>query len=268
MKIKKFHGLGNEFLLTSVSSLPKDPCSVAKLLCDYTKGPGADGLIFSLPSEEEGIHAQMALFNSDGSRAEISGNGLRCLAHHIYIGQESHRIIQIHTDAGKRKAEIKHINGNQTIIRTDMGIPGLDQDLTDDDLREKVSPAARKAGYVNVGNPHIVILFESLGSTDIAELGESVENACSETGINVHAIEIINRSSISMLTWERGVGVTKACGSGAVASAYKAQSWGLVDQRIKVKMTGGEALIEIESDDVYLTGESEFLENYEVDLGV
>ena len=266
MKIKKFHGLGNEFLLTSVRSLPTDPSRIAEFLCDYENGPGADGLIFSLPSEEENIHARMALFNSDGSPAEISGNGLRCLAHHIYIGQENNAIIQIHTDAGSRKAEIKHVDENRMVIRTDMGIPSLGQDLTDNELNEKVSPSARKAGYVNVGNPHIVILFESLGSVDIAELGASVEKACSETGINVHVVEIINRSSISMLTWERGVGVTKACGSGAVASACKAQSWGLVDDKIKVRMPGGEALIEIESDDVYLTGESEFLENYEVDL--
>ena len=266
MKIKKYHGLGNEFLLTSVRSLPKDPSRIARLLCDYTKGPGADGLIFSLPAEDESIHAQMVLFNSDGSPAEISGNGLRCLAHHIYIAQEKNKIIQIRTDAGNRKAEIKHVNENQAIIRTDMGIPVLGQDLTNNELSEKVSPEATKAGYVNVGNPHIVILFESLGSTDIAELGASVEKACSETGINVHLIEIINRSSISMLTWERGVGVTKACGSGAVASACKAQSWGLVDEKIKIRMPGGEALIEIESDDVYLTGESEFLENYEVDI--
>ena len=267
MKIKKFHGLGNEFLLTSVRSLPKNPSSIAKFLCDYTKGPGADGLIFSLPAEDENIHAQMALFNSDGSPAEISGNGLRCLAHHIYMTQKENKIIQIRTDAGNRKAEVKHVNENQTIIRTDMGIPVLGQNLTNNELNEKVSPAATKAGYVNVGNPHIVILFESLGSTDVAELGSSVEKACSETGINVQLIEIINRSSISMLTWERGVGVTKACGSGAIASACKAQSWGLVEDKVKVRMPGGEALVEIESDAVYLTGESEFLENYEVDLG-
>ena len=103
MKIKKYHGLGNEFLLTSVRSLPKDPSSIARLLCDYAKGPGADGLIFSLPAEDESIHAQMVLFNSDGSPAEISGNGLRCLAHHIYIAQEKNKIIQIRTDAGNRK---------------------------------------------------------------------------------------------------------------------------------------------------------------------
>ena len=267
MKIKKYHGLGNEFLLTSGPSLPKDPSRIARFLCDYTKGPGADGLIFSLPAEDESIHAQMALFNSDGSPAEISGNGLRCLAHHIYIGQEKNKIIQIRTDAGIRKAEIKHVNENQAIIRTDMGIPVLGQDLTNNELNKRVSPEATKAGYVNVGNPHIVILFESSGSTDIAELGASVEKACSKTGINVHLIEIINRSLISMLTWERGVGVTKACGSGAIASACKAKSWGLVEDKVKVRMPGGEALVEIESDAVYLTGESEFLENYEVDLG-
>ena len=146
MKIKKYHGLGNEFLLTSARSLPKDPSRIARVLCDYTKGPGADGLIFNLPSEDESIHGQMALFNSDGSPAEISGNGLRCLAHHIYIAKEKNKIIQISTDAGNRKAEIKQVNENQTIIRTDMGIPVLGQDLAKNELSEKVSPEATKAG--------------------------------------------------------------------------------------------------------------------------
>ena len=88
MKLKKFHGLGNEFLLTTIRSLPKDSSRIAKFLCDYTNGPGADGLIFSLPAQEKDIHTRMALFNSDGSAAEISGNGLRCLAHYVYMGQE------------------------------------------------------------------------------------------------------------------------------------------------------------------------------------
>lgn len=267
MKLKKFHGLGNEFLLTSIRSLPKDSSRIAKFLCDYTKGPGADGLIFSLPAQEKDIHTRMALFNSDGSPAEISGNGLRCLAHYVYMGQENNKIIRISTDAGNRKAVIKHVEGNQTIIQTGMGIPVLGQDLTAKELEVKVNPAALRSGYANVGNPHIVILFENLASIDIATLGASVEKECSETGINVHVLEVINRSSIAILTWERGVGVTKACGSGAVASACKAYSWGLVDNKIKVRMPGGEALIEIENEEVYLTGESEFLGNYEVDLG-
>ena len=111
-----------------------------------------------------------------------------------------------------------------------------------------------------------MVQFENIGLVNIASLGPLIEKACSESGINVHVVEVSDRSSILMHTWERGVGVTKACGSGAVASACKAQSWGLVDEKIKVRMPGGEALIEIESDVVYLTGESEFLENYEVDI--
>ena len=88
----------------------------------------------------------MALFNSDGSPAEISGNGLRCLAHYVYMGQENNKIIRISTDAGNRKAVIKHVEGNQTIIQTGMGIPVLGQDLTAKELEVKVNPAALRSG--------------------------------------------------------------------------------------------------------------------------
>ena len=268
MKLTKFHGLGNEFLIASISSLPENSSELARIFCDYSAGPGADGLIFNLPGENADIDAQMVLFNSDGSRAEISGNGLRCLAHNVYLSQDIGKYIRIRTDAGDREAQILDSQTSESMIRVEMGSPTLGLDLNDSELIENVGTGAIRAGYVDVGNPHIVIQFENISLLDIASLGSSVEKACSESGINVHMVEVSERSLISMHTWERGVGVTKACGSGAVASAYKAQSWGLVDTEIQVVMPGGNVQVEIENHGVYLTGKSEFLDEYEVTIGV
>ena len=113
-----------------------------------------------------------------------------------------------------------------------------------------------------------MVHFGNIGLVNIASLGPSIEKACSHSGINVHVVEVSDRSSILMHTWERGVGVTKACGSGAVASACKAQNWGLVDSQIQVVMPGGEAEVKIENHEVYLTGKSEFVGEYEVIIGV
>ncbi len=268
MKLAKFHGLGNEFLIASVDALPDNPDELARIFCDYSAGPGADGLIFNLPMEDTEIDAQMALYNSDGTRAEISGNGLRCLAHHVYLKQDIEKNIRIRTDVGDREAQIQEAQTSESLIRVEMGSPTIGSDLNNSELTEKVGAGSIRAGYVDVGNPHIVVQFENIGLVNIASLGPLIEKACSESGINVHVVEVSDRSSILMHTWERGVGVTKACGSGAVASACKTQNWGLVDSQIQVVMPGGEAQVKIENHEVYLTGKSEFVGEYEVIIGV
>ena len=259
MKLAKFHGLGNEFLIASVDALPDNPDELARIFCDYSAGPGADGLIFNLPMEDAEIDAQMALYNSDGTR---------CLAHHVYLKQDIEKNIRIRTDVGDREAQIQEAQTSESLIRVEMGSPTIGSDLNNSELAEKVGAGSIRAGYVDVGNPHIVVQFENIGLVNIASLGPLIENACSESGINVHVVEVSDRSSILMHTWERGVGVTKACGSGAVASACKTQNWGLVDSQIQVVMPGGEAQVKIENHEVYLTGKSEFLGEYEVTIGV
>ena len=268
MKLTKYHGLGNEFLIALLSGLPDNASSLAVTACDSLSGPGADGLIIGLPSDENTIDVQMVLFNADGTSAEISGNGLRCLAHHVHMNNNQNEIITILTEAGIREARIEQAEADELTIKAGMGIPTLGLDLSSYDLDEKIGGAAISAGYIDVGNPHIVIQFDSTEFIDIGILGSSVEKSCSEEGINVHVIEIISRSAIKMLTWERGVGITKACGTGAVASACKALSWGLVNQQIEVIMPGGDAQVTIEDNEVYLMGKSKFIKEYEVDIGV
>lgn len=268
MKLTKYHGLGNEFLIALLPDMPDSPSSLAVTVCDSLSGPGADGLVIGLPSDENTIDVQMVLFNADGTRAEISGNGLRCLAHHVYMNNSQNEIITILTDAGIREARIEDTKVDELTINAGMGTPVLGPDLSSYDLEEKIGGPVISAGYVDVGNPHIVIQFNNTEFVDIGILGSSVEKSCSEEGINVHVIEIISRSAIKMLTWERGVGITKACGTGAVASACKALSWGLVDLQIEVIMPGGNAQVTIEDDQVYLMGKSELIKEYEVDIGV
>ena len=188
--------------------------------------------------------------------------------HDYYLKQDVEKNIRIRTDVGDREALIQEAQTSESLIRVEMGSPTIGSDLNNSELIEKVGAGSIRAGYVDVGNPHIVVQFENIGLVNIASLGPLIEKACSESGINVHVVEVSDRSSILMHTWERGVGVTKACGSGAVASACKTQNWGLVDSQIQVVMPGGEAQVKIENHEVYLTGKSEFVGEYEVIIGV
>ena len=260
MRLYKHHGLGNDFLVTFADDLPDSPGPLARQLCDRRTGVGADGLLFGLPGSG-GNDLKMVLFNADGSRPEMSGNGIRCLAHahsrRLLLGGGK---IQIETDGGLREVEVDD-DGDAVKAKVDMGTvgdgPGIAQALDD-------SLSGLLAATADVGNPHLVVFVSDLSSVDVAAVGAAYESHYSE-GMNVEFICKAQKSVdvIDLLVWERGVGVTQACGTGAVAAATRAYDWGLVDKQVRVRMPGGEVEVHV-GDRALLIGPSIFVATIEV----
>ena len=271
LRLHKLHGLGNDFLVALVEELPADAdaARTATALCHRRRAIGADGLIYAvLDSESEGTDrsAAMRLWNSDGSPAEVSGNGLRCLAHVIArtLGAAELDIV-VHTVVGPRRCSIRPTPTPGTVIgTTEMGSlgPGPRPD------RFSCSPATAVQGVLgpgaierwdtmDVGNPHAVLAVADPGGVPLQEAGPAVE-ALFSGGINVHFGAVTGPDQLTLGVWERGAGVTAACGTGAVAAAAVFHRWGKVGQTVIVRMAGGEAQVDL-SEPVTLTGESTYV---------
>jgi len=266
MQFVKYHGLGNTFLIGLASRLPENPSKLAQTLCGAQSGLGVDGLIFGISCGDEDIETQMVLFNADGSRAEISGNGIRCLAHELFSQNGFIGPLLILTDAGVR--EIKFIEGNsdEALIEVNMGQVTFGPKIEFAHLGIVNDFDITQIGTVDVGNPHIVLQVRDISLVDIEVLGSTVESAWNDDGINVHVMEVISRDEIFILTWERGVGVTEACGSGAIASSASAYQWGLVGENVTVSMAGGEAYVSYHKEGFLLKGSSVRMNSHEVSI--
>ena len=266
LSLHKHHGLGNDFLIALVDELPAAPAAAetAVRLCHRRRGVGADGLIFATGGSDgsEGS-AVMRLWNSDGSAAEVSGNGLRCLAHAIARRRGVDRLdIVVDTVAGPRRCSIRPGPGPATVTGTvEMGDPGPGPrpDGASADPGAVVGDLAGAGGVerwdtVDMGNPHIVLAVADPGAVPLDRAGPAVE-ALFEGGINVHFAALTGDDEVTMSVWERGAEATEACGTGAVAAAAVYRRWGLVGHNVTLRMSGGDALVDL-SAPVTLTGPS------------
>ena len=258
MRLAKHHGLGNDFLIALVNVLPDDAPAMAQAVCHRTRGIGADGLIFGLPGDSDaGTDVTMVLFNADGSRAEMSGNGIRCLAQ-AAAGQgdrDQSRELRIGTDAGVRAVSVEPTDDPHVVqARVDMGPVDAGPDLGSIDY-----PAGLRFATASVGNPHLVIQVPDAREVDIAADGAELSRLAG--GINVEFISGA-AAGIDMRVWERGVGVTEACGTGACAAAQAAHHWGLVGPSVRVSMPGGDVVVEL-GDTALLTGPAEYIATVE-----
>jgi diaminopimelate epimerase len=251
LTVSKYHGLGNDFLVVLDPAVAPGR-DVARRLCDRHRGIGADGLIVgrSRPAGEDS-RLSFQLFNADGSEAEMSGNGLRCLAHAaldaglVSVGAP----FAVMTPAGRRSVLIER-PGPEVWVRVDMG---------------KVTvrgPADRcNVGHgqllVDVGNPHLVVAGGDPSLVDVSGLGARLE-ATDPAGLNVEFVALgPGPDEVTMRVWERGVGETEACGTGACAAAVAFHHWGRVGAVVTVHQPGGPALVEIATDgSVRLSGPS------------
>lgn len=259
-QLVKHHGLGNDFLITFADRLPLDASARALQWCDRHRGIGADGLIYGLPGENGGI--AMRLINSDGSAAEISGNGLRCFAHAIARSRNvAHLEIEVETVAGDRTCLVRATDDLTTVMATvDLGLvcPGPDPDVTD--LVERVSPLTgpiERWETAEIGNPHIVVQVPDPFDVILSEAGPAVE-AHFPGGINVHFVARTGDDEITLRVWERGAGITEACGSGAAVAASVLHNWGEVGPMVNVAMPGGSAYVVV-GDPIKLSGPSTFV---------
>lgn len=265
--LTKHHGLGNDFLIAVDPPVELEPAD-ARQWCDRRRGIGADGLIEARPLGEDPASWSMRLWNADGSRAELSGNGLRCLGQALLLhrddGADSRRF-HITTDAGIRQVAVLPDRASSTDqVTVDMGRPATGPPPYPDwDL---VGLAVHRQAGVDVGNPHIVAVVDRLPSHDLATIGPLVEGAYAG-GVNVELIEVLDRDRIALRVWERGAGLTEACGSGACAGAWAAHRWDLVGSRVTVSMPGGDATVDLVDGAAYLTGPATFVAVVEIEQG-
>lgn len=241
IRLSKFHGLGNDFLVARGADALAlgEPALAAQGLCDRRRGIGADGLL--LGADHDGYTARMVLFNADGSKAEISGNGIRCFAHALWLADPSLLEQRIATDAGDRVVTV--VPGEEPDVvaaAVDMGeIRRLD---APDGWESLACDPLRPVGHLSVGNPHSVVGVDDVAAVDLLALGQRVPL------VNLEIIEPgPERNGITMRVHERGAGITEACGSGACASAWAARQWGMASgDEIIVHMPGGDAVVRLD----------------------
>ncbi len=241
MRLTKHHGLGNDFLIVLLDSEPADLPDLARTLCHRSRGIGADGLIVGLPDDDPNVDVVMVLYNSDGSRAEMSGNGIRCLAHAIALDRHAVDLsLHIRTDGGVRAVDVQG-SGAVVAASVDMGSvgegPGVPAELAAMIGETNVATA-------DVGNPHLVIQVDTPHEVDVASVGSAYEGHFEE-GMNVEFIAPTpgEDNALDFVVWERGAGVTEACGTGAVAAATRAAGWGLSSDEVTVHMPGGDVRV-------------------------
>lgn len=266
MKFYKMQGAGNDFVFVEdFNNEIKEESSLAKKLCDRHFGIGADGLVIVRKSEV--ANAKMVIINADGSRANMCGNAIRCFGKYVY----EHKIasgteFSVETGDGIKDIEIILENQKVKYIKVYMGKPSYEgKDIPLKDLKNlidaeiEVNGTTYKMTTVLLGVPHTII-FEDEIEFNVTEDGPKIEklNIFPE-GSNVNFVKIIDKNHIRVNTWERGAGATLACGTGCSASVVVAKKFALVDneQEIFVKAPGGELVIDIIGDDVYMKGPAE-----------
>ncbi len=274
LQLTKHHGLGNDFLVAFVDRVPDDGAALAVGLCARRTGVGADGLILATPGADDGT-VGFTLFNSDGSLAEVSGNGLRCLGQALALESGCPRVdVTAVTAAGSRRVLIEAEAQAATVAASvEMGPvrPGIE--LPDDLVGRLADQGGALSGLAelrqwssaDLGNPHVVFDVAHLGAIQIDRFGPAVEALLG--AVNVEVIAVHDRARLDMSVWERGAGVTMACGSGACASAHAARQWGLVDDQVQVTMPGGVAQVDLSGPQVVLTGPATFVGWVEVPHG-
>ena len=221
LRLSKHHGLGNDFLIRLDADVDG---SMARALCDRRTGVGADGLISVVGS-------RWVLFNADGSRAESSGNGLRCAAQAVARAKGVSGLdVTFETDAGPRRVSL-----HGDVARVEMG-------------RVTIRRLGDREADVEVGNPHLVLLVDDPSTVDLLALGEE------HPELNVEVIAVAEPDALEFRVHERGAGITMACGTGSCAAAAAAQAWGLVGSTVVVHNPGGDLTVDLKDDQAAIVG--------------
>ncbi len=240
--VTKMHGAFNDFAVIDRRNADEafDLHTFARRICDRRGGVGADGLILIEPSKK--ANARMRIFNADGSEAEMCGNGLRCAARFLCEAGEGDRF-RIETAAGVLSAEVMS-QGETFTIRTQIGTPHFEP---------RALPFAN-AAYVEIGNPHVAIFEKSLDAIDLKQTAAKLQQLL-PNGVNVHVVVAVDRGRLDVRHWERGVGLTQACGTGAAACAAAALRFGLAESPVAVHVPGGVLAVEWDgAGEAFLTG--------------
>lgn len=269
MKMNNFvktHGLGNEYIVLDKENISFELTQKAiQRICNVNFGIGSDGILLKVPSVKADFGLQ--IFNPDGSEAEKSGNGLRIFCKYIYdYGFTKNNEFSVETKGGLVKAKIIETSNNRAkLISVEMGKAHFNaKEIPTNFENEEVIGEKIQAGdkeyevnCVSMGNPHCVVIKEQLDIDEIKKYGTLIENHSKfPNRTNVQFVKVISRSEAEVLIWERGAGFTLASGSSSCAVASVLKKRNLVDRKVKIKMLGGELIIEIDDEwNVKMTGE-------------
>ena len=274
MDFTKLQSLGNDFILIEGQTDKAEWPDIAVWACDRHFGIGADGLLVLMPSAEADF--RMRIFNSDGSEAEACGNGLRCVVKYIHEFKHAGNNLRIETAAGIREASVKGDPKNPD-IRIGMGKPILEPEAIPVDTQEgqgqrlcgmtssypiSLNGRDRLLAFVSMGNPHAVEFIESeVSEFPLGEIGPMVEShRAFPRHTNYEIARVLDNRSIEMRVWERGVGETLACGSGACAVCVASWILGFTGNEVDIKLPGGTLRAEWDGcGEVFLTGKAQIV---------
>lgn len=269
MKFTKMQGIGNDYVYVNcLQETIENPSELAKKISDRHYGVGSDGLIMINPSDKADF--EMEMYNADGSRGEMCGNGIRCVAKYVYdYGLTDKTSISVETLAGIKCLDLTVEDGKVVLVKVDMGKPMLrpeevpvvseKEEVIDEPIT--VDGQEYRMTCVSMGNPHAVVFIDQdVKEFPLETVGVKFENhERFPKRVNTEFVNVLDRHTAQMRVWERGSGETLACGTGACAVAVACALNGLTEDEVTVKLLGGDLQIkwDREKNTVYMTGPAE-----------
>lgn len=265
MKFTKMQGLGNDYVYVNcLKEQVKNPPELARRVSDRHFGIGSDGLILIRPSDLADF--EMEMYNADGSRGKMCGNGIRCVAKYVYdYGLTDKTKISVETLGGIKYLDLTVEDGKVVLVRVDMGEPILEADkipvaagkekVIDEPI--VVDEKEYRTTSVSMGNPHTVVYMDEIATLDLEKIGPGFEcHPWFPDRVNTEFVKVIDDTLLEMRVWERGSGETLACGTGACAVAVASILNGLAKREVTVRLLGGELKIEWDekTNHVFMTG--------------
>ncbi len=276
MRFTKMQGLGNDYVYVNcLEEKVENPAELSIKVSDRHFGIGSDGLILICPSDIADF--RMDMYNADGSRAEMCGNGIRCVGKYVYdFGLTDKVDVSIETLAGIKYLHLEVENGKVKLVTVDMGTPELSARKIPiiSDKETVISESILVGGVeykmtgVSMGNPHAVVYLEDMTQLQMEQIGPKFEkHERFPSRINTEFVQVLDRNTVVMRVWERGSGETLACGTGACAVAVASILNGYTEDSVTVKLLGGDLKItwNREENKVYMTGPAEVAFTGEID---
>ena len=277
MKFTKMQGLGNDYVYVNcMEQMVEDAAETARRVSDRHFGIGSDGLILICPSDKADF--EMRMYNADGSRGEMCGNGIRCVGKYVYDYRLTDKtFLSVETLGGIKHLFLEVEDGKVSLVKVDMGPAILEPEkipVTAEGSRVVDEPLCVdgktfRMTCVSMGNPHAVIYVDDVQGMDLEKTGPSFENhERFPNRINTEFAHVLDRNTVEMRVWERGSGETLACGTGACAVAVASILNGYTEDQVTVRLLGGDLKIEWdrEANKVYMTGSAEVVFDGEIRL--
>lgn len=267
MFFSKMHGLGNDFIVfDNLLGFSVDWSLVAKKSCDRHLGIGADGILVVEKSDISDI--KMTIINSDGSIAEMCGNGIRCFAKYVYEkGIINKQSFNVETLSGIKNVKLKVKNNIVFSVEVDMGVPCFVKneipfiaDFDNKNYNMKINGKDYNLSTLLLGVPHTIVYVDKIDENEVIEIGKIIENnSIFPKKTNVNFVEVIDRKTIKVRTWERGAGLTLACGTGTCASVVACHINGKTDKIVTAKLAAGDLNVLYFEENVVMEGPAEFI---------